>query len=305
MGNWKLLKQGKVRDIYGDNEDFNIVTPSGVKIYEHIIIHTTDRTSAFDRNIPTEIPGRGEILTKMTYLWAQMIDKAIIPLFDEAALIYHTSIAAMLSPRDLLMERLKMIPIECIVRGYLTGKALESYQKTGKVFGHEMPEGLVEGSKLPEPIFTPTTKAAPGEEDKPISLRDYRELIANNKDLPYHRYDIAEEICNQSISLYKEAYEFAYKRGIIIADTKFEFGFDIDGNLRLADEILTPDSSRFWSVADYKEGRPQASLDKQPLRDFLKAHPEYKDQPLPQEIIDETTARYQKVYDMLFGDFTP
>ncbi len=299
MEKWKLLKSGKVRDIYESNGGSS----------EYILVRTTDRTSAFDRNIATEIPGRGAILTRMTYIWAMMIEEMIDVGFNEdKEALNYTSVLAILNERDLLMDKLEMIPIECIVRGYLTGSALEDYQKTGKVFGYEMPEGLVEGSKLPEPIFTPTTKAAPGEKDEPINFEDCRRILSDFCGDAMAGHDSAQEIRNQSILLYKMAYDYAYQHGIIIADTKFEFGFwgsKNCANIRFADEILTPDSSRFWSVADYKEGQVQASLDKQPLRDFLKANPEYKEKPLPQEIVDETYARYQKVYDMLFGDLTP
>ena len=295
---WKLTKSGKVRDIYESDVFENL-----------ILVRTTDRTSAFDRNIPTEIPGRGKILTKMTNLWMLMIEGYLVPADMDVSSLNYTGMIAMLDERSLLMQKLHMVPVECIVRGYLTGSALVDYQKTGKVFGHEMPSGLVEGSKLPEPIFTPTTKAGPGEHDEPLDDKNLEKVVTDFCGDKDRGEIIVDSIRGQSLALYEGAYNYAYERGIIIADTKFEFG--IFGNLensvdtRLADEVLTPDSSRFWSVTDYKEGQVQASLDKQPLRDFLKAHPEYKDQPLPQEIVDETLARYQKVYDMLFSDLIP
>lgn len=315
---WRQGKHGKVRDMLVNDEEGKVV------------LVATDRVSAFDRNIPTEIPDKGKILTEMSIRWAQMIDFAsklppcfkvlsddewqkfdffIETAYQEGSDYPERDLgrAWLLEPesfgsesfigRSTMMAKLDMLPIECIVRGYLTGSGLKSYQKDGTVCGIKLPEGLVEASKLPEPIYTPTTKADIGH-DEHITYEQSEMYI--EEAFPDRGRELAEEAREWSLILYKAAAAHAEECGIIIADTKFEFGVDEDGELWLADEILTPDSSRFWDASKYEEGKVQESFDKQPLRDFLQAHPDYQTKELPWAVVDKTRRRYAKALKMLF-----
>ena len=195
-------------------------------------------------------------------------------------------------------KKLTMIPMECIVRGYITGSGWESYKENGTVCGIKLPEGLVESQKLPEPIFTPSTKAELGDHDENVSLEKGAEVL--EKAFPGYGREYVEKVRDYTIAIYKKCAEYALSRGIIIADTKFEFGLDEEGNIVLGDEVLTPDSSRFWPLDGYKEGQSQPSYDKQFVRDWLKENPD-SDYELPQEIIDKTIAKYKEAFKKLTG----
>lgn len=293
MGEWRLVREDFTREIY-ENENFE----------DEVLIHKNDYM--LDRSRLVKIPGKGAILTKMNYLWAMLIEDMInIKDFDTSEITY-TCITAQTGRCELLSEKLIEVPIECVVRGHLTGSAYEDYLKTGKIFGHEMPQGLVEGSKLPEPIFTPRIKTDSGY--KQLSFREYDELLSDICENAPDRYNTAMEICNNSITLYKTAYSYAYERGIVIADTCFEYGFwgnKDAAHIRLAGDILNPDSSRFWNLASLEEARKPVDFIRQPLHDYLRENPEYNDTLMPQEVVVQTLDRYKTLYDILFGDFTP
>jgi phosphoribosylaminoimidazole-succinocarboxamide synthase len=201
--------------------------------------------------------------------------------------------------RSTLCKKLTMIPIECIVRGYITGSGWENYKKDGTICGMKLPEGLKECEKLPEPLYTPSTKAELGDHDENINFE--QSITVLEKAFPGRGEEIATKIKDATISVYKKCADYALSKGIIIADTKFEFGLDEDGNVILADEVLTPDSSRFWRLDQYKVGEGQASFDKQYVRNWLKANPD-SDYQLPQDIIDKTIAKYKEAYEMLTGE---
>ncbi len=196
----------------------------------------------------------------------------------------------------MLVKKLRMLPIECIVRGYITGSGWESYKKTGLVCGIKLPEGLQESQKLPEPIYTPSTKAEIGDHDENISFERSVEVL--EKEFPGHGQDYAQKIKDYTIAIYKKCADYAAEKGIIIADTKFEFGLNDEGEVVLADEVLTPDSSRFWPAAEYVVGQSEPSYDKQYVRDWLKANPD-SDYDLPQDVIDRTIAKYKEAYELL------
>ena len=198
--------------------------------------------------------------------------------------------------RSMLVKKLHMLPIECIVRGYITGSGWESYKKTGLVCGIALPEGLMESEKLPEPIYTPSTKAEIGDHDENISYERSVEVL--EKEYPGHGEEYAAKIRDYTIAIYKKCADYAANKGIIIADTKFEFGLDDDGEVVLADEMLTPDSSRFWPASEYKVGQSEPSYDKQYVRDWLKANPD-SDYDLPQDVIDRTIEKYREAYELL------
>ena len=266
MTAFKPIKEGKVREIY-DNGD-------------SLIMVATDRISAFDVILKNKVTKKGTVLTQMSKFW-----------FD-----YTKD----LLPNHMLSVDVKDMPefIECIVRGYITGSGWASYQKTGKVCGIQLPEGLQESQKLPEPIYTPSTKAEIGDHDENISYERSIEVL--EKQFPGHGLEYATKLRDYTIALYKKCAEYALTRGIIIADTKFEFGLDEDGNVVLGDEMLTPDSSRFWPLEGYEPGHGQPSFDKQFVRDWLKAHPD-SNYDLPQDVIDKTIAKYLEAYELLTG----
>ena len=275
--------RGKVRDIYqaGDN----------------LLMVATDRISAFDYILPDEIPFKGEVLNRISAFWfekfADIVPNHLVSIdpadFPEEFAEYRDYLAG----RAMLVRRAETIPVECIVRGYLTGSGKKTYDEDGTVCGIKLPAGLTEASKLPEPIFTPSTKAAIGDHDENISFDRTVEIVGA---------EIAEQIRDLSLKIYTAASEYAATRGIIIADTKFEFGV-IDGKVTLIDECLTPDSSRFWPADSYEEGKVQPSYDKQYVRDWLKANWDFTgDAPvLPAEVIDGTSARYREAYQIITG----
>lgn len=279
---------GKVRDIYDCGDALLMVA--------------SDRISAFDYILPDEIPYKGEILTRISAFWferfAGLMPNHMISMdVADYPAEYHRY-ASYLAGRSMLVKKAKTIPIECIVRGYLTGSGKKTYDANGTVCGIKLPGGLGEASKLPEPIFTPSTKAALGDHDENISFDHCAQIVGE---------DTAVQLRDASLAIYKAAAEYAATRGIIIADTKFEFGF-IDDKLTLIDECLTPDSSRFWPANGYQPGHVQPSYDKQYVRDWLKANWDMTGEPphLPQDVIKGTSSRYQEAFQIITGnEFEP
>lgn len=275
--------RGKVRDIYDAGENLLMVA--------------TDRISAFDFILPDEIPFKGEVLNRISAFWfdkfADIVPNHLVSIdpadFPEEFAEYRDYLAG----RAMLVKKAQTIPIECIVRGYLTGSGKKTYDENGTVCGIQLPEGLTEASKLPEPLFTPSTKAEIGDHDENISFERCCEIVGE---------DIAAQIRDLSLKIYKAAAEYAVTRGIIIADTKFEFGV-IDGKVTLIDECLTPDSSRFWPAASYEEGKIQPSYDKQFVRNWLKANWDMTGETphLPAEVIDGTSERYREAFQIITG----
>ena len=278
------IKEGKVREIYD--------------IGDSLILVATDRISAFDHILKNEVTGKGKILTQMSRFWFDMTGDII------SNHMISTDVADMpeffrnerFEGRSMLVKKLNMLPVECIVRGYITGSGWESYKKTGVVCGITLPGGLKESEKLPEPIYTPSTKAELGEHDENISYERSVEVL--EKDFPGHGEEYAAKLRDATIAIYKKCADYAASKGIIIADTKFEFGLDDEGNVVLADEMLTPDSSRFWPASEYVVGQGEPSYDKQYVRDWLKANPD-SDYDLPGEVIDRTIEKYREAYDRL------
>ena len=275
--------RGKVRDIYDAGENLLMVA--------------TDRISAFDFILPDEIPFKGEVLNRISAFWfdkfADIVPNHLVSIdpadFPEEFAEYRDYLAG----RAMLVKKAQTIPIECIVRGYLTGSGKKTYDENGTVCGIQLPEGLTEASKLPEPLFTPSTKAEIGDHDENISFERCCEIVGE---------DISTQIRDLSLKIYKAAAEYAATRGIIIADTKFEFGV-IDGQVTLIDECLTPDSSRFWPAASYEEGKIQPSYDKQFVRNWLKANWDMTGETphLPAEVIDGTSERYREAFQIITG----
>ena len=287
MQEMKPIKEGKVREIY-DNGD-------------SLIMVATDRISCFDVILHNEVTNKGKVLTQMSKFWFDYT-KDILPNH-----MISTDVKDMpeffqtpeYEGKSMMCRKLEMLPIECIVRGYITGSGWASYQKTGKVCGIELPEGLKESDKLPEPIYTPSTKAEIGDHDENISYEQSVDHL--EKYFPGKGKEYADKLREYTIALYKKCAEYALEKGIIIADTKFEFGLDENGNIVLGDEMLTPDSSRFWPAQGYEAGHSQPSFDKQFARDWLTAHPG-NDWTLPQEIVDKTIEKYLQSYEMLTGE---
>ena len=280
----KLKGRGKVRDIYD--------------LGNQLLIVATDRISAFDVVMPNPIPDKGRILTQLSKFWFDLTEE-IVPNH-----VYSTEVEdypkdcqpyqEMLRNRSMLVVKTEVLPVECVVRGYLSGSGWEEYKKTGEVCGISLPKGLLESSKLEKPIFTPATKAELGLHDENISLEKVEKIV---------RRDLAQKLKTLSIAIYEKARDIAEKRGIIIADTKMEFGLK-DGKLILIDELLTPDSSRFWSKDTYRPGGPQKSFDKQFLRDYLLSIRWDKSPPapeLPEEIVQKTREKYIEAYERLVG----
>ena len=275
--------RGKVRDIYDAGENLLMVA--------------TDRISAFDFILPDEIPFKGEVLNRISAFWfdkfADIVPNHLVSIdpadFPKEFAEYRDYLAG----RAMLVKKAQTIPIECIVRGYLTGSGKKTYDENGTVCGIQLPEGLTEASKLPEPLFTPSTKAEIGDHDENISFERCCEIVGE---------DIATQIRDLSLKIYKAAAEYAATRVIIIADTKFEFGV-IDGKVTLIDECLTPDSSRFWPAASYEEGKIQPSYDKQFVRNWLKANWDMTGETphLPAEVIDGTSERYREAFQIITG----
>lgn len=280
-----LVRQGKVRDIFDTGDALLMVT--------------TDRLSAFDVVLPDIIPDKGKVLNQISVFWFKKMERIV----KNHIITTHTNdypeefkpYADALDKRSMLVKKAETLPVECIVRGYITGSGWSSYQKEGHVCGIKLPEGLKESDKLAEPLFTPSTKAEVGDHDINISFEETVKLIGSEK---------AEKLKSLSLEIYKKGAEYALSKGIIIADTKFEFGI-LDGEIILIDEILTPDSSRFWPLNDYEPGRGQNSFDKQFVRDWLvnsgwdKTHPGPN---LPQDVIDTASNTYKEIYTRLTGE---
>ena len=287
MKEYAPFKEGKVREIYDTGDA--------------LVMVATDRISAFDVILKNPVRGKGVILTQMSRFWFDLT-KDILPNHmistdvEDMPEFFRTDA---FRGRSMLCRKLTMIPIECIVRGYITGSGWASYQKTGEVCGIRLPEGLKESDRLPEPIYTPSTKAELGDPDENISFEQSIDVL--EKAFPGHGEEYAAKIRDCTIALYKKCADYALERGIIIADTKFEFGLDENGSVVLGDEMLTPDSSRFWPLEGYEPGHGQPSFDKQFVRDYLKANPEC-DYNLPEEIIEKTIAKYIEAYELLTGD---
>ncbi|HKR10727.1 MAG TPA: phosphoribosylaminoimidazolesuccinocarboxamide synthase [Pyrinomonadaceae bacterium] len=285
LSDLKLVRRGKVRDVYAVDDD-------------HLLVVATDRISAFDCILPTPIERKGEVLTALSEFWFEKLghvvaNHLVASKIDDMpeALRRH---AQTLAGRSMLVKRAEVFPVECVVRGYLVGSGWKDYKRTGEVCGHKLPEGLVESAKLPEAIFTPSTKAEVGH-DENITEDQVRELIGEEK---------TALLRDTSLRLYTEAHNYARERNIIIADTKFEFGLDKNGELLLIDEVLTPDSSRFWPAGEYEPGRSQPSFDKQFVRDYLETLDWDKKPPAPEipaEVASATTARYLEAYRLLTG----
>ena len=280
----RLLHRGKVRDVYEIDD-------------ERLLLVATDRLSAFDCVLPTPIPHKGVILTQLSAFWfgllANIIDNHLIStdLGDmPASVSSHTE----LQGRSSLVRRTTVFPVECVVRGYLEGSGLKDYLATGSVCGHKLPAGLRQCDKLPEPLFTPATKAASGH-DENISFEEFSAIVGA---------EAAALLRDKSLEIYRTASEYAASRGIIIADTKFEFGADSGGNILLIDEVLTPDSSRFWTADTYEPGHAQPSFDKQFIREYLESLDWDKTPPapaLPDDVARVTTERYLQAYEKLTG----
>lgn len=279
----KKISSGKVREIYEVDDD-------------KLMLVVSDRISAFDYILPAMIPNKGKVLNQISAFWFDFV-KDIIPNH-----VISTDIKDFpkefqtpeFEGRSMLVKKLKMLPVECIVRGYITGSGWKSYKEDGTVCGIKLPEGLQESEKLAEPIFTPSTKAEIGDHDENISFERVCEMIG---------VELATKLRDKTIEVYSKCAEYAASRGVIIADTKFEFGLDENGELVLGDEVLTPDSSRFWPAKDYVVGQSQKSFDKQYMRDWIKSSgydPETK-APIPQEVIDTTASKYVEAYELITG----
>ena len=288
MGKCELLYEGKVREVY-DCDD-------------KLVMVATDRISAFDHILKNKVTEKGAILTQMSKFWFDYTKDVVsnhmvsVDVNDMPEFFHKDEYIG----RSMLCKKLTMLPVECIVRGYITGSGWASYKENGTVCGIKLPEGLKESEKLPEPIYTPSTKAEIGDHDENISFEKSIEVL--EKQFPGLEY--ATKIKDATITLYKKCAEYALSKGIIIADTKFEFGLDENGEVVIGDEMLTPDSSRFWPLEGYEAGKSQPSYDKQFVRDWLKANPD-SDYLLPDDVIEKTVEKYKEAYKLLTGkDFS-
>lgn len=286
MKEYAPIKEGKVREIYDAGDS--------------LIMVATDRISAFDVILNNKITKKGTVLTQMSKFWFDYTKNCvknhmISTDVKDMPEYFQTS---EFEGKSMLCKKLRMIPVECIVRGYITGSGWKSYKENGTVCGIALPEGLEECSKLPQPIYTPSTKAEIGDHDENISFEQSIDVL--EKVFPGHGEEYATKIKDYTLKLYEMCAEYALTRGIIIADTKFEFGLDENGDILIADEMLTPDSSRFWPLEGYEAGHSQPSFDKQFVRDWLTANPD-KGYTLPQDVIDKTIAKYEEAYHLLTG----
>ncbi len=273
---WNHLRSGKVRDLY-------------TNLNGELLIVASDRISAFDYILPTEIPGKGKLLTQLSLFWFEMF-KEIVPNH-----LITTDVPDEVKERAVIVKPLEMFPIECVARGYLTGSGWVEYQKNQSVTGIALPAGLLDGSKLPSNIFTPATKAEMGDHDENITFERASSIVGQED---------AKSLRDLTLKLYATAHDYAATRGIILADTKFEFGLDAEGKICLGDEALTPDSSRFWSADSWKPGGAQPSFDKQYVRDWLLASGWDRQSPppeLPQDVVDKTRERYESAFTLLTG----
>jgi phosphoribosylaminoimidazole-succinocarboxamide synthase len=281
----ELLGRGKVRDIYTADD-------------AHLLIVTTDRLSAYDVILPNPVPFKGEVLTQISNFWFDMMSDLVPNHLTErelSSVIDDGELCRQLARRAIIVRRLAPLPIEAVVRGYLIGSGWRDYESTGQICGIDLPKGLEQAALLPEVLFTPATKAEAGEHDENISFDSVGELIGNN---------LATRVRDISIAIYERAAKYALERGIIIADTKFEFGLDGDGQLYVIDEALTPDSSRFWPLSEYRTGISPPSFDKQFVRDYLDTLDWDKTAPgpsLPPEIVERTSEKYREAYVLLTG----
>ena len=277
MIGWRPLKSGKVRDLYINDRG-------------EILLVASDRISAYDWIMPTPIPDKGKLLTQLSLFWFNKVSH-IVPHH-----VISTDVPAEVTGRAIICKSLEIFPIECVARGYLTGSGWSEYKTNSRVCGIELPQGLLDGSQLPQPIFTPATKAEVGLHDENITFIQAEASIGKER---------ARELRRLTLELYKFASEYAKSRGIIIADTKFEFGVDKAGEITLADEALTPDSSRFWPAESWRPGGAQPSYDKQYLRDWLTGigwDKQSPPPPLPDEVVEKTRARYSEAYAALTGE---
>jgi phosphoribosylaminoimidazole-succinocarboxamide synthase len=273
---WNHLRSGKVRDLYTNTNG-------------ELLIVASDRISAFDYILPTPIPGKGKLLTQLSLFWFEMFSD-LVPNH-----LISTDVPNEVKDRAVIVKPLEMFPIECVARGYLTGSGWVEYQKTQSVTGIELPAGLLDGSKLPENIFTPATKAEMGDHDENISFARAAKIVGEED---------AKRLRKLTLLLYSTAHDYAATRGIILADTKFEFGRDHEGKICLGDEALTPDSSRFWSADTWKPGGVQPSFDKQYVRDWLLASGWDRKSPppeLPADVVEKTRERYEAAFTLLTG----
>ncbi len=282
IDNLPLIARGKVRDIYQIDE-------------QHLLFVTTDRISAFDVIMPDPIPGKGILLTQISNFWFKKSAKLIPNHLTDLDLADYVSVEdyALLKDRSVIVKKLRQLPVEAIVRGYIIGSGWKDYLASGAICGIELPAGLQQAEQLPQPIYTPSSKAEVGDHDINISFDKTVELIG---------LELANQIRDVSIALYKMAAEYALERGIIIADTKFEFGLDENNQLVLADEVLTPDSSRFWPRLQYQPGTSPMSFDKQFIRDYLETLDWDKTAPgpvIPADILEKTRAKYQEAFEIL------
>ena len=286
MKEYKPFKEGKVREVYD--------------VDDSLIIVATDRISAFDVILKNKVTDKGAILTQMSKFWFDFTKDVVsnhmisVDVKDMPEFFQKDEFAG----NSMMCKKLEMLPIECIVRGYISGSGWASYQENGTVCGITLPEGLVESDKLPEPIYTPSTKAEIGDHDENISFEQSVDVL--EKAYPGKGREYAEKIRDYTIALYKKCADYALTKGIIIADTKFEFGLNENGEVVLGDEMLTPDSSRFWPLEGYKPGQGQPSFDKQFVRDWLKANPD-SDYLLPEEVVTKTVDKYEEAYELLTG----
>ena len=286
MQEYKPVKEGKVREIYD--------------LGDALVLVATDRISAFDVILKNEVTKKGTVLTQMSKFWFDLT-KDILPnhmISVDVNDMPEYFRQPQFDGNSMLCKKLTMLPIEAIVRGYITGSGWKSYCENGTVCGIKLPEGLKESDKLPEAIYTPSTKAEIGDHDENISYEQSIEVL--EKEFPGKGEEYAKKLRDCTLALYNKCADYARTKGIIIADTKFEFGLDEDGNIVVADEMLTPDSSRFWPVDGYEPGHGQPSFDKQYVRDYLKANPDC-DYDLPQEVIDKTIDKYLEAYRLLTG----
>lgn len=287
MQEYKPVKEGKVREIYD--------------LGDSLVLVATDRISAFDVILKNKVTRKGAVLTQMSKFWFDLT-KDILPnhmISVDVNDMPEFFRQPQFDGNSMLCKKLTMLPIEAIVRGYITGSGWKSYCENGTVCGIKLPEGLKESDKLPEAIYTPSTKAEIGDHDENISYEQSIEVL--EKEFPGKGEEYAKKLRDCTLALYNKCADYARTRGIIIADTKFEFGLDEDGNIVVADEMLTPDSSRFWPVDGYEPGHGQPSFDKQFVRDYLKANPDCN-YDLPQDVIDKTIDKYLEAYKLLTGE---
>jgi phosphoribosylaminoimidazole-succinocarboxamide synthase len=281
---WRHTYSGKVRDLYVDEADPDCV-----------LVVASDRISAYDHVLPTPIPDKGAVLTALTLWWFERLADEV----DVPNHLLGTDVPAGVAGRAMVCRRLDMVPVECVARGYLTGSGLADYRATGAVCGVELPPGLEDGSRLAAPVFTPASKAELGQHDENVSFAAVASQVGQ---------ELAERLRDITLAVYSTAERITRERGVILADTKLELGYDADGVLTLGDEVLTPDSSRFWPADEWRPGRSQPSFDKQYVRDWLTSpasgwdrHGDRPPPPLPDEVVERTRARYVEAYERITG----